>query len=217
MADEQVVAIRIEQLIDEAPGLREENEWGNAKHPEECAGWIAATQHVVHLACPSEGNAYRVMIDKLAARPPSSLHIHNTVGAMYHILHRLSDDIRDGLLASIVDHARAEVFGDFLDAAKEYEKRGRKNEAGVIAGVVFEDTLRRLCDKQAVPEKGQPLDQLISELTKRGALTPTKSKRARVAAHLRTQATHAQWEEFDSGDVRATIEFADELVGMLDS
>ncbi len=56
------------------------------------------------------------------------------------------------------------------------------------------------------------LDGLISELTNRGELSAIKSKRARVAAHVRTKASHAQWGEFELGDVRATIEFTRELV-----
>ena len=35
----------------------------------------------------------------------------------------------------------AEAFDDFLDHAEAYLHGGRKMEAGVIAGVVFEDTI----------------------------------------------------------------------------
>jgi hypothetical protein len=65
-------------------------------------------------------------------------------------------------------------------------------EAGVIAGVVFEDALRRICRKHRITEKDVNLDSLISALVKIGALTDMKAKRARVAAHVRTKATHAQ-------------------------
>jgi hypothetical protein len=82
----------------------------------------------------------------------------------------------------------------------------------VIAGVVFEDAMRRICRKRAIPEKGQQLDGLISQLASTGVLTATKAKRARVAAHVRTKATHAQWDEFDIADVKASIDFAREIV-----
>ena len=36
---------------------------------------------------------------------------------------------------------RAEVFDNFLDHAHSYLDRDMKNEAGVIGGVVFEDTI----------------------------------------------------------------------------
>ena len=85
----------------------------------------------------------------------------------------------------------------FLDHAKTYLKADRKNEAGVVAGVVFEDSLRRVCRKHEIAERGRPLDDLISELAKKDILSATKAKRARVAAHVRTKATHAQWDEFE--------------------
>jgi hypothetical protein len=56
------------------------------------------------------------------------------------------------------------------------------------------------------------LDQLITDLTKAGEITDVKAKRARAAAHVRTKASHARWDEFELGDVVATIHFARELV-----
>lgn len=78
-------------------------------------------------------------------------------------------------------------------------------EAGVIAGVVFEDAVRRICRKHSISENGVKLDGLISELVKMNALTEMKAKRARAAAGVRTSATHARWEEFTEGDVEAAI------------
>ena len=37
------------------------------------------------------------------------------------------------------------TFDDFLDHGAEYLKHGRMNEARVIAGIVFEDTIRHIC------------------------------------------------------------------------
>ena len=110
-------------------------------------------------------------------------------------------DIENGLISSIEDQTRAIVFDDFLDHAKEYVSRNSKNESGVISGVVFEDALRTICRNHGIKEKGNQLDHLISELSRIGVLNQLKAKRARVAAHVRTKATHAQWDEFDISDV----------------
>jgi hypothetical protein len=78
----------------------------------------------------------------------------------------------------------------------------------VIAGIVFEDTIRRICRVLGVAENGVKLDKLISELAKQDhpVLTSLKAKRARAAAGLRTSAAHARWEEIDLGDVAPVIE-----------
>lgn len=128
------------------------------------------------------------------------------------ILRSLLHDVDSGLLASIEDQTKASVFDDFLDHAKEYAKQKLSKEAGVIAGVVFEDTLRSICRARGIAEKDKKLDSLIDELVKAGVLSQVKAKRAKVAAHVRTKATHAQWDEFDLGDVNTTIDFTEELI-----
>ncbi len=107
------------------------------------------------------------------------------------------------------DIIRAQTFDDFLDHAEEYHKSGRK-ESGVIAGVVFEDTIRRIAKNNEV-SVGH-LETTINELLKKGVLAATKAKRAKSAAHVRAKATHAEWDEFDLNDVSDTINFTRELI-----
>ena len=110
------------------------------------------------------------------------------------------------------DRAIAVTFDDFLDHGAEYLKYGRKDEAAVRAGIVFEDTIRRLCRVLGVPENGVALDTLITELAKQGVITALQAKRARAAAGLRTSAAHARWEEIQLTDVKPVIEFTRELM-----
>lgn len=177
----------------------------------DCSAWLTMAQNAVHLILQNPQSPYRTKADKIANSRHGYL-INNAVGEFSSVLQALIRDVDDGLLASVADQARAETFDDFLDHAQAYYDDKRKNEAGVIAGVVFEDTLRQACRKQGIPERGEKLDGLISELTNRGELTGIKAKRARAAAHVRTKASHAQWEEYDLTDVKATIEFTRELI-----
>ena len=149
--------------------------------------------------------------DRIAARNIDFM-VHSTVGELAAVLRNLLDDINCGLIASVANRAAAETFDDFLDHAVAYLTEMRPSEAGVIAGVVFEDTIRRISRHCNIAEKGVKLDQLISELTTSGALSNVKAKRARAAAGVRTKASHAQWDEFTKEDVSATIEFTRELI-----
>ncbi len=79
-------------------------------------------------------------------------------------------------------------------------------EAGVIAGVVFEDTIRRIYRDKITDDKDQSLEDLINGLAKRDVITGQQSKQSKVAAHVRTKATHAQWDEFDLTGVEGTIQ-----------
>jgi len=214
MTIENKVKVRIEELIAEAVELSQgDDEQRSISHDQvsRCNGWLAAANNVVQLVCKDEGAAYRVQLQKILDTRYGYV-INRGVGAAAEILKSMLVDIEGGLLASVADIARAETFDNFLDHAKAYFNDSLKQESGVIAGVVFEDSIRRVCEKNNIEQTGKKLDSLISELAKAGVISQTKAKRARVSAHVRTKATHASWEEFDLNDVGVTIEFTEELI-----
>ena len=214
MPIEDVIIERVNELIAEGQRLRGGDEHGQVESEQQaadCRGWLAAATNIVQMVVPNPNSAYRKTSEKISDEDHGWV-INEAVGQVVAILENLLKDAQSGLVSSVADHARAEVFDDFLDHAKAYIQDGCKDEAGVIAGVVFEDSLRRVCRKLDIPEQGQKLDSLISELAKTNTLTATKAKRARVSAHVRTMATHAQWDQFDENDVRTTIEFTEEFI-----
>ena len=204
MPSSKAVRERIEQLITEgyAPLAR--------APASDKMSWLIAAQSAVQLVCPSSSNAYHVHAQRLVDQSRNLVEL--TILDMAALLTRLLQEIDGGLLTTIDTHAIAVTFEDFLDHGAEYLKHGRKDEAAVIAGIVFEDTLRRICRTLDIDEKGVPLDRLITELTNRDVLTALKAKRARAAAGLRTSAAHARWEQIQLGDVYPVIEFTRELM-----
>lgn len=174
----------------------------------ECEGWIASARNLIETVHPGPNSAYSRQASVLAV----GLDKQVQVGGLLHVLRHLIDDVDAGVVARVVDAARAEVFDDFLDQASELLKRNRWQQAGVIAGVVFEDTVRRTCDRLSIPQKGVDLEQLIATLNKREVINDIKAKRARTAAGVRTKATHAQWGEFSGSDVDETIRLTRELI-----
>jgi len=214
MEIEKKVREKFEELINSGNRLKGGNKYGqvhNEEHSQNCVGWLASAQNIVHLVISNADNPYKKSVDKIC-NTFRGYRIPISVGEVNVILKLLLQDIDQGLLDSIEDQTRASFFDDFLDHAKEYARNRFPNEAGVIAGVVFEDTLRTICRNSGVDEKGKKLDILIDELVKSGILTQVKAKRAKVAAHVRTKATHAQWDEFELEDVNTTIEFTEELI-----
>jgi hypothetical protein len=214
MPIDEIIKNRIQQLIAESDSLRKSDEHGQVfseDHEQRCKGWIAAANHIVKTICPDVNNAYHAYTQKIVDIDAGYC-IPGSVGELGEVLKNLYKDIELGLVNKILNQVRAEVFDNFLDHAKEYLKLNVKNEAGVIAGVVFEDTIRRIARDENINDKDCKLDFLISSLTSINLLSQIKAKRARVAANVRTKATHAQWDEFDLDDVRVTIEFTEELI-----
>jgi hypothetical protein len=205
MPGSKAVKERIEELIAEVPELIS----ARVSRFQQRA-WLTAAQYAVELVCSSANNAYYVTSRRIAANAGEEP--GPSVVEMGSMMERLLKEIEGGFLTTIENHAIAVTFDDFLDHGAEYLRRGHKDEAAVIAGIVFEDTVRRICRVLAISEKGVALDTLIAELTKQDILTALKAKRARAAAGLRTSAAHARWEEIDRGDVAPVIEFTRELM-----
>jgi hypothetical protein len=210
MIIENNIRARILEIIAETP---EEDEYAQvtAYDVGHCRAWITTVINAIQVLCPDETSPYRKQADNVSKRE-TGYTIHHDVNELKSLLKFLLKDIEAGLLISIADRASAETFDDFLEHAVAYLNENRKEQAGVIAGVVFEDSLRRICRKHEIEDKNISLDDLISALTKIGVLTATKAKRARVAAHVRTKATHAQWNEFDISDISPSINFTRELI-----
>jgi hypothetical protein len=206
MPGSNAVKERIEQLIAEVDQLPFHSDISRQK------SWLTAAQNAVQLVCTSSSSPYRGHAQRIFDRSPTRDLIDSLVSDMAAMLRRLLDDINGGLLTTVENYAIAVTFDDFLDHGAEYLKHGRKDEAAVIAGIVFEDTIRRICRVLDVAENGVALDTLISELTKRNVLTAQKAKRARAAAGLRTSAAHARWEEIQLSDVNPVIELTRELM-----
>lgn len=213
MTVDQKVLERISELLKESAVLSRGDSNGCAiddQQCNECEAWITATVNIIDMIC-DESEIYSIHAKRIAARDSGYL-INKNVGALAATLRQLLKDAENGLLSSVANKAIALTFDDFLDHANEYSKRKMKNEAGVIAGVVFEDAVRRVCSMNNIDTQGKTLEPLINALSSQQVITGTKSKRAKAAAHVRTKASHALWDEFDLADVESSIQFSREFI-----
>jgi hypothetical protein len=173
---------------------------------------FAQCENVVETLSPDRASPYR---RRLAEVSDDDVPIERQLATFGHMLAALRHDVGLGLTRQISAVAQVEVVDDFIDQADHYLRGNKVGPAGVIVGVVFEDTIRRACERLGIEQKDVELEQLITALEKIGAIEKVKAKRARAAAHVRTKATHAQWEEFDVNDVEAALRFTREMIDRL--
>jgi hypothetical protein len=207
MVIEQNIQRRIEDLIERGIFLT-----GHSSDEAKCAAWLAPARHIIEIVCPNPESSYRRLSHEIFDEGFTFEHLYWKVENLTQLLANLLDDFKNGLLSSVIDRVKAEDFDNFLDHAVYYADKSLKNESGSIAGVVFEDTIRRISEKNSIQQKDISLENLINALVKAGLISAVKAKWARAAAHVRTKATHAQWDEFELDDVRKTIEFTRELI-----
>ena len=130
MPVEENIKHQIISLIDRSRNLKiGDADYGQARSEDqvqECSGWIASALNVVQLVCPNPENAYRKRAERIASEE-SGWAINKDVGEFASLLTELQRDIENGLLASVADRARAEIFDNFLDHAKEYLKENLRD------------------------------------------------------------------------------------------
>lgn len=217
MAVDTKISQRAKQLIDDGNALialaNRDGQLTDLSGRAQCSAWLTAAENLIQQLCEGSPTPYLEKAKRIAGERVGYL-VHERVAELSALLRRVVADASAGLITSAADRGSGEAFTTFLDHGQAYLKQKRKAESGAIVGVVFEDSIRRICQKYNISEKDVSIDQLISTLTSHERISPAKAKRARAAAHVRTKATHAQWDEFDLDDVEAAIDLTRELIAL---
>lgn len=202
---------KIEQLIARASGISDVP-FGDRTEEWKANGeaWVTEAVNAVELAVPDYINAYR---RRMVTASQFLIPLPERVPVIASLLRSLLGDIDAGLVGTFKTKVQAETFDNFLDHAVAHRHRGRKDQAAVIAGAVFEDTVRKIhADKIGGVTTGKRLDGLITDLTQKGVITQEQSRQARTAAFVRTKASHAEWTEFSLDGVTDTIKITKALL-----
>jgi len=206
---EKALRDKIARLIAEADRfenvaeIRRNNEWlANVD------AWITSVLNTIKMALPDLGQAYRQRIE-MAAMPFDTASQRLLI--IRSTLRGLLIDVDEGLVGTIADKIRAETFESFLDQAEAHRDRA-KDFAGVIASVMFEDTLRRMYANRIDKFQRPDLEQVIIALEQKQVITQEQGRQARVAQLVRNKALHADWANFTRGGIDDTIKITKALI-----
>jgi hypothetical protein len=137
-----------------------------------------------------------------------------TFADCFGILEGAYKDYADGFLVEIRLLVRAELLDDFMTQAEALLKQGYHVPAASVAGAVLEDTLRKLCDKNAIvydPTKSN-LNILNTELARAEAYDKLVQKRITAVADLRNSADHGQFGNVKLRDVEDMVSWVRRFV-----
>ena len=186
--------------------------WVEERFIPDAQAWMTSAANLVSITT-ANGSYFREELlrittnDRLQGGAPWAL-----VQKMHGLLASLKDEAVHGLLRKLEDVVLATAFDDFLDHAETFHKGNKASEAGVLAAIVLEDTIKRIAVKNNVSAAGLSLEQLVDELVKAGVFTPVKAKRVKAYAGVRNPALHAEWDKFDIRDAGELISGTRELI-----
>lgn len=189
-----------------------ENYWYDSQYVPEIQSWVLSVTNLVTLVTNAESHYFKKCMkitesDDLLNGVPFNV-VQNLTG----LLNSLKQEISLGFLNKIEYMVFATAFDDFLDHAETFHKGGKLMESGVLASIVFEDTVRKICDKHHIHQTGVSMEELIDLLSRKEIITPVKAKRYKGLAGIRNQALHAQWNELDLKDIGGLIKGTKEVI-----
>lgn len=186
--------------------------WVGASFIPDVQAWMTSCANLISLTT-AQGSYFRDELTRittskeLAGGAPWPL-----VQKMHGLLASLKDEAEHGLLRRLEDTVMATAFDDFLDHAEAFHRANKAREAGVLAAIVLEDTIKRIATKNNVSGNGLTLEPLVDALAKAQVFTPVKAKRVKAYVGVRNPALHAEWDKFDIRDAGELISGTRELI-----
>jgi 2-hydroxychromene-2-carboxylate isomerase len=123
-------------------------------------------------------------------------------------------DIAGGLLISIRGAITGEVLSDLLKLCRtvlEAQGDSPKNVAAVLAAAAFEDTVRRMAERNGLDAE-EKLSDVLSALKGAGIIQGAQVGIAQSYLGFRNRALHANWNEIDRPEVVSVLGFVEQLI-----
>jgi hypothetical protein len=158
--------------------------------------------NLLRRSCGEDSDHYREL--RRIAGEAGSFYIIHCIG----IVEAAQRDFDMGLLFDLRKLIAAELLGDFIDQAESLLAGGYFVPAASLAGAVLEDTLRKLCEKHAIPvPSSTKIDTLNNELARAGVYDKLIQKRITAIADIRNNADHGQFKKFKREDVEDMVKW----------
>lgn len=206
---------RFDSLTAEAQNLLGDCEGTNGAitDPVGFSEWRTKAATLMTLVVP-QGHVHRLAAEGLSELPSSAAKIQSAIGLMRGV----KDDLLKGMLDPLRAQIEAEFAADFMRQASDLLKGEGEHglscylPAAVLAGVILERGLRKLCaDQEPVIRtkkngKFVMMRDLVAELKAAKVISPPKAKQLEAWVALRNHAAHGDLENVDQADVQAMIE-----------
>jgi len=174
--------------------------------------WLLDVTNLVHLIT-TPNDPVRLECDRIMNSVAQEKGMAaDAIRKMYGVLDAASSQWNIGFLRPIELVIVAETFSDFLARAETYHKGNKKIEAGVLASVVLEDTVKKIAATAGLETQKRSLEELVDSLVKANIFTDVKAKQVKVYATVRNHALHAEWESLNIRDVGELIKGTQELI-----
>lgn len=212
MAVQDVVKQNFVRLLDEGRQALRAAGWDGDRyqrsHPpnDEYFRFRTEAMNLIRRSCGEDSDHYREL-RRLAEAKDSATNSYYLVHCL-GIVEAAQRDFEAGLLFDVRALIAAELLGDFLEQAAALLDAGYHVPAASLAGAVLEDTLRKLCERHAVPlPDSTKIDRLNADLARANVYDKLVQKRITALADIRNNADHGHFDRFSKADVEDMVKW----------
>jgi hypothetical protein len=128
------------------------------------------------------------------------------------ILNQIKFDLENGLLKSIEQQSKAEVYVDMINLSKELLDAEQIEPAVVLACGAFEDCMKNYAQISGLDTEEKDLSEVINALKTNSLLQKPQHKIALGLVQVRNKAFHANWNKIGKPDIECLIAFVKSFI-----
>jgi hypothetical protein len=194
--DTKKIFERIDFVLDKAKKLASQAKYQDLSDLLSHDVWRVGTllrSTIVQLSLP--GSVHREAVEQ----------IEDDLLGLTGVLQALRIEYEKGYLQAINEVVAAEFFSDFVERAEYLLEEGHKDAAAVLFGGVFEELLRRLCDRSGIAlsagKRPKGAGVLLDELLQMQVVEKMDSSLAKSIIEVRNAAAHGHYDKYDKSRV----------------
>jgi hypothetical protein len=201
----EVPAKRLEELIQEGKQVaaleRDSSVGPYIQDQVPLNAWLVKVENIIEAVFGRESPHQRALAKSMEGHPEHAYEVLRIVGVLTGAL----DDLKGGFLDRQEQLVAAEVFDSVIDQAKHLAVKGFKDPAAVLARVVIEDALRRLCRAEGLDSNGKAAS-LNEALRNSGRFLKPQWRAIQAWLDIGNSAAHGSFDDYTEADVKNMID-----------
>jgi hypothetical protein len=134
------------------------------------------------------------------------------VKTLQGIFRGAKEDFEGGYVFNVDLRVSGEVFGDFVQLAKQSLVEGYKDVAAVLACAALEDALKRYATANGLSVDDNEMAQVIAALKSQGLVQGAQKSLLDPMPKIRNYAMHGNWQKISKEDVGSVIGFVEQFL-----
>jgi hypothetical protein len=169
--------------------------------------WATSAQSLI-LAVFGKSSPYSINFQKLYDKCDGSKPRFESLKAVFL---SAKEDFEGGYVFNVELLVSGEIFGDFVNLARQSLQEGYKDVAAVLACAALEDSLKRFAKLQELDVEGKTLQTVVNALKSTGLIVGQKNH-LDLMVKIRNDVMHASWDKVSELEVQTVIGFVEQFL-----